>query len=60
MPWQLPTNRAWRQPMDCHRCRFARPDGFEPPSTWFEGTHRQLWVFNNQPLAALASRLYSL
>jgi hypothetical protein len=33
----------------------VRPDGFEPPTTWFEGKIRHFLVFKNQSLAALAS-----
>ena len=32
----------------------ARPDGFEPPTTWFEWKTRYFYVFENQSLAALA------
>jgi hypothetical protein len=35
--------------------QFARPDGFEPPTTWFEGNIRYFYVFKNQSLAALAN-----
>jgi len=34
---------------------FACPDGFEPPTTWFEGKIGYFYVFKNQSLAALAT-----
>jgi len=38
----------------------ARLERFELPTFWFVGAFWQAWVFINQPLAALASRICSL